>query len=266
MDTSKHIQSLQNPLLKKVLLLQEKSRERKKQLLFVVEGIRELKLALAGEYAIETLLYCPEILKAKEIQELANAETTTLISVTKLVYEKLAYRGSTEGVIALLKQKQHHLNDLQLGDCPLILVTQAPEKPGNLGALLRTVDAAKLDAIIIADPKTDVYNPNTIRSSVGGIFTTQIGIGSTDEVIAFLQKKKITIHCAELGTSKSYLTCDYTGPTALVVGPEANGLSDEWLTNSDQNIIIPMQGQLDSMNVSVSAAILIFEALRQRGK
>ena len=147
---------------------------------------------------------------------------------------------------------------------PLILVAEAPEKPGNIGALLRTADATNLDAVIIANPRTDLYNPNIIRSSVGCVFTNQVATGTTEEVISFLKKKGINFYCAALQASVNYHTVDYSSPTAIVVGTESTGLSQEWLENSTQNIIIPMEGEIDSMNVSVSAAILIFEAKRQR--
>ena len=147
---------------------------------------------------------------------------------------------------------------------PLIIVAEAPEKPGNIGALLRTADAANVDAVIIANPKTDIYNPNIIRSSVGCVFTNQIASGSTTEIIRFLKGLNIDIYCAELKASVNYNTQDYTKPAAIVVGTEATGLSDEWLQHSTQNIIIPMQGEIDSMNVSVAAVILIFEDKRQR--
>ena len=142
---------------------------------------------------------------------------------------------------------------------------EAPEKPGNIGALLRTADAANLDAVIIANPRGDLYNPNIIRSSVGCLFTNNIATGTTSEIIAFLKERKINFYCATLQNSTGYHTQDYTHPTALVVGTEATGLTQEWRDAATQNIIIPMQGAIDSMNVSVAAAILIFEAKRQRG-
>ena len=176
----------------------------------------------------------------------------------------MAYRDSTEGIIAVARCKSTQLSDLQLSETPLILIAEAPEKPGNIGALLRTADAANLDAVIIANPKSDLYNPNIVRSSVGGLFTNQIATGTTSEIIAFLKSKKINFYCATLQNSTAYHTLDYKTPTALVVGTEATGLSQEWRDNATQNIIIPMQGAIDSMNVSVAAAILIFEAKRQR--
>jgi len=188
----------------------------------------------------------------------------SLIAVTTDVYQKIAYRETTEGLVAIAKSKSHTLSELKLNDNPLILVAEAPEKPGNIGALFRTADAANLDAVIIANPKGDLYNPNSIRSSVGSIFTNQIAIGSTLEIIEFLKNKNIDIYCAALSASKPYTEIKLTKPSAIAVGTESTGLSSAWLDNSTQNIIIPMQGEIDSMNVSVSAAILIFEALRQR--
>ncbi|HSP13090.1 MAG TPA: TrmH family RNA methyltransferase, partial [Salegentibacter sp.] len=141
---------------------------------------------------------------------------------------------------------------------------EAPEKPGNIGALLRTADAAGLDGVIIANPKTDLYNPNIIRSSVGCVFTTPIATGSTEEIIEFLKAKNIKIYAAALQASKEYTKVDYSAASAIVVGTEATGLEDSWLENSEENIIIQMGGEIDSMNVSVAAGILIFEAKRQR--
>ncbi len=262
----KSISSAQNPLIKRILLLKEKSRERKKQGVFVAEGLREIELAQKGGYSIETLLFCPEIFEGNPELFTTKDQSPEYISLSRNVYEKVAHRGTTEGVLALIGGKDHALGKLRFKNRePLILVAEAPEKPGNIGALLRTADAAALDAVIIANPKTDLYNPNIIRSSVGCVFTTQIGTGTTEEIIAYLKQQQINIYAAALTASESYVECDFKGSSAIVVGTEATGLSENWLQNSDQNIIIPMQGEIDSMNVSVSAAILIFEAKRQRG-
>ncbi len=264
----KNITSFQNPLIKQIVLLQEKSRERRKSTLFVIEGLREISLALKGGYLLKTLLFCSEIIPEEEIfvlKESANSEAE-FIEITSEIYGKLAYRGSTEGVLAIAHSKNLALSNLILESAnPLILIAEAPEKPGNIGALLRTADAAKIDAVIIANPKTDLYNPNIIRSSVGCLFTNNIATGSTSEIISFLKENNINIYCAALQASVPYHTCDFKKATAIVVGTEATGLSEEWLQNSTQNIIIPMQGEIDSMNVSVAAGILIFEAKRQRG-
>lgn len=268
MNEIKQISSLQNPLVKKVLVLKDKSRERKKEGVFVLEGQKELELALKGGYHIETLLFQNAIISEQEVIKITSGlkTQTQLISISKDVYQKIAYRETTEGLLAIAKCKSHRLDELQFkSETPLILVAEAPEKPGNIGALLRTADAANLDAVIIANPKGDIYNPNSIRSSVGCVFTNQIATGSTTEVLEFLKEKNINLYCAALSASKNYIEIDYKKASAIIVGTESTGLSDEWLDNSSQNIIIPMRGEIDSMNVSVSAAIVIFEAVRQRG-
>lgn len=259
----KQITSIQNPFIKSLVLLQEKAKNRKQTGTFLIEGVREISLAVKGKYEIETILFYPEICNEIEAKKLApNAE---LIEINKDVFQKLSYRETTEGVLAVAKSKSLQLSDLQLSATPLILVAEAPEKPGNIGALLRTADAANLDAVIIANPKSDLYNPNIVRSSVGCLFTNQIATATTAEIISFLKEKNINFYCATLQNSTSYHTQDFTQPTALIVGTEATGLTQEWRDAATQNIIIPMQGEIDSMNVSVAAAILIFEAKRQRG-
>ncbi len=260
----KHISSLQNPFIKQILLLQEKARERKKTGMFIIEGEREISLAVKGGYEIISLIYCNEIYSENVLMHLTG-QPMERIEVPMEIYQKIAYRETTEGIIALVKSKNHDLDSLTFENKnPLILVAEAPEKPGNIGALLRTADAAKLDAVLIANPKTDLYNPNIVRSSVGGLFTNKIATGTTTEIIAYLKKNNIAIYCAALQASKAYTEVDFTKAAAIVVGTESSGLSAEWLENATQNIIIPMQGELDSMNVSVAAAILIFEAKRQR--
>ena len=259
----KQISSVQNPFIKSLVLLQEKAKARKQSGTFLMEGQREISIAIKGGYQIETVLFLPEICTEKEASQLAP--TAELIEINKEVFQKLAYRDTTEGILAIAKTKSTLLSDLQLSQNPLILVAEAPEKPGNIGALLRTADAAHLDAVIIANPKSDLYNPNIVRSSVGCLFTNQIATGTTAEIIAFLKEKNIAIYCATLQNSNGYHLENYTTPTALVVGTEATGLTQEWRDAATQNIIIPMQGEIDSMNVSVAAAILIFEAKRQRG-
>nr|WP_315163126.1 RNA methyltransferase [uncultured Flavobacterium sp.] len=259
----KQITSIQNPFIKSLVLLQEKAKARKQSGTFLIEGQREISIAIKGGYEIETLLFLPEICSETEARKLSKS--ADLIEINKEIYQKLAYRDTTEGVLAVAKTKSTQLSDLKLSNNPLILVAEAPEKPGNIGALLRTADAANLDAVIIANPKSDLYNPNIVRSSVGCLFTNQIATGTTAEIIAFLKERKINFYCATLQNSNPYHVEDYTKPTALVVGTEATGLTQEWRDAATQNIIIPMQGEIDSMNVSVAAAILIFEAKRQRG-
>lgn len=261
---NKEITSVQNPYIKELFQLKEKSKDRKKSGLFLIEGEREISLAIKGNYYIDTILYHPELYGEAQLNSLAT-QPPTVIQISKDVYQKLAHRDTTEGVIAVAKTKAHDLNTIKFkSDQPLILIAEAPEKPGNIGAILRTADAANVDAVLIANPKTDLYNPNIIRSSVGCIFTNQIAMGSTSDIISFLKEQQIFIYCAALQASQIYTTQDFTKATALVLGTEATGLSDAWLKQSTQNIIIPMQGEIDSMNVSVAAGILIFEAKRQR--
>lgn len=259
----KTISSPQNSLVKNLLHLQDKSRNRRREGKFVIEGVRELKLALSAHYQIQQLFYCPTLIEEKSLHFIQEHSSKAIV-VTQEVYRKIAYRSSTEGVVAILQSKPHDLKQISLTSAPFILVAEAPEKPGNIGALLRTADAAGVDVVIIANPKTDIYNPNIIRSSVGGVFTNQIATGTTTEIIKFLKENHIEIFCATLQSSKAYTTQDYTGPTAIVVGTEAVGLSQEWRENSTQNIVIPMNGVIDSMNVSVSAGILLFEVRKQR--
>lgn len=269
---TKLITSTQNPFIRQLTQLKDKSRERKKSGTFLIEGVREISLALKGNYEIDTILFFPELFP---IEQLNNLTTNVRLSaveaqlniteISKEVYQKLAHRDTTEGILAVAKSKNHTITNLEFHQKkPLVLVAEAPEKPGNIGALLRTADAANVDTVIIANPKTDLYNPNIIRSSVGCVFTNQIAMGSTSEIIQFLKSKNINIYCAALQASVNYHTQDFTQPSAIVVGTEATGLSNEWLEYSKQNIIIPMQGEIDSMNVSVAAGILIFEAKRQR--
>ncbi|NNC69860.1 MAG: RNA methyltransferase, partial [Flavobacteriaceae bacterium] len=205
----KEISSIQNPIVKDILQLQEKSRIRKLKEQFVVEGLREIHLALKGGYEIITLLFCEDIIQEFSIQNF-NLQNNKIIKISKGVYEKLARRDSTEGVIAIILSKKHALNSISFKhENPLILVVEAPEKPGNIGALLRTADAAALDAVLIANPKTDLYNPNIIRSSVGCVFTNKVATGSTHEIISFLKKNNIAIYSAALNASQSYESINY---------------------------------------------------------
>ena len=260
----KYIESLQNSTIKNILKLQEKSRERKKSGLFLIEGKREISLAIKGNYSITSLLFCEALISENKL-EAFTTENTEIIAVSKEVYQKIAYRNSTEGIIAIAKIKNFSLENIQFKNKnPLILIAEAPEKPGNIGALLRTADAANLDAVFIANPKTDMYNPNIIRSSVGCVFTNQIATGKTEEIITFLKENNINSFATTLQNSNEYHKEDYTKATALIVGTEATGLSEDFRIAATQNINIPMQGEIDSMNVSVAAAIVIFEAKRQR--
>jgi len=260
----KEITSIQNSYIKELLKLQEKSRERKKKGLFIIEGKREISLAIKANYEFDTILYFKDLISEQEILHLFNANINRIL-ISKEVYQKLAYRDSTEGIIAVAKAKDFSLENIQFKTkTPLILVAEGIEKPGNIGALLRTADAANVTAVFIANPKSDLYNANIIRSSVGCVFTNQIAVGTSEEIVAFISKKKIQLYATTLQNSNEYHKENYTAATAIVVGAEANGLTTIFREKPTQNINIPMQGQIDSMNVSVAAAIVLFEAKRQR--
>ena len=261
--TENKISSLQNAKVKQVVALQQKSAERRKQGVFVVEGVRELQHCLDAGYKADALFICPELLGTSTLPQMLPDSASTY-DVTPDVYEKMAYRGGTEGVIAIVQSRQLKLKDLQLSKHPLLIVLESVEKPGNLGAILRSADAAGADAVIVCDPLTDLYNPNLIRSSIGAIFSVPCVACSSDECISFLKAKGIQILTAQLQDSKLYYDTDMTGGTAIIMGTESTGLTDIWRQVADAHIRIPMLGQLDSLNVSVSAAILLYEAVRQR--
>lgn len=251
--------SAQNPKIKSLLALQEKSKLRREKGLFVLEGARELEHCLECGYEAEEIFFCPEILGCNPPQTKAK-----YYSIPSHLYEKMAYRGSTEGIIAVLKCKKHDLSDIKLRKNPLVVVLESVEKPGNLGAVLRTADAAGVDAVIVCDPLTDLYNPNLIRSSIGGIFTCQSAAATSEETINWLKNNGIQILTAQLQDSSLYYDTDMKRGTAIVIGTESTGLTDIWRKAADAHILIPMLGRLDSLNASVSASILLYEAVRQR--
>lgn len=263
---AKIITSLQNPLIKNVLVLGEKPRARKEQNRIVIEGLREIRLAIMSGFKITDLFYAPEFVSADDLISLAPADNRIeLIEVSADVFNRMAYRKDTGGLIAIAEPKRLIFSDLRLGSRPLLLVLETVEKPGNLGALLRTADAANLDAVIICDPQTDIYNPNAIRSSIGCIFTMPVVTSTSEEAIAWMRGMGIKMFGTALTATHYYHKSDFDQPAAIIMGSEANGLSDIWLEGADDLIKIPMMGKIDSMNVSASAAIVIFEALRQRG-
>ena len=239
------ITSVQNARIKHVVALQQKSSLRREEGLFVVEGQREIEHCRACGYEI--------------VEEYVRD-----VNVTPQVYEKMAYRGSTEGMIAVAKCKEQSLARLQLKENPLIVILESVEKPGNLGAVLRSAEAAGVDAVIVCDPLTDMYNPNLIRASIGGVFSVPTAVCTSQECIAFLKERGIKILTAQLQDSYEYYDYDMTSATAIVMGTESTGLTDQWRQAADAHIRIPMLGRLDSLNVSVSAAILMYEAVRQR--
>ena len=257
------ITSAQNPRIKELILLQEKSRARRENGLFVVEGRRELSHCLEAGFKPRSLFICPEILGRDACRELEQAGCP-IVEIPAFLYEKVAYRGRTEGVIGVMECHSHSLEDLHLKENPLVIVLESVEKPGNLGAVLRSADAAGADAVIVCDPLTDLYNPNLIRSSIGGIFTVPVAAASSEEAIRWLKERGIRILTAQLQDSLPYYDTDMRQGTAIVMGTESTGLTPLWRQAADAHIMIPMLGRLDSLNVSVSAAILLYEAVRQR--
>lgn len=278
---TEYITSAQNPKIKDLLALQEKTKLRREKGLFVVEGRRELGHCLRAGFRIKTLFCCTEILirdftdasyrLAKndykglldEAME-ADVDAPLVVDIPLFIYDKVAYRGGTEGVIAEMEWRERELASLSVGEAPLVIVLEGVEKPGNLGAVLRSADAAGADAVLICDPLTDLYNPNLVRASIGAVFTTQVVCCSSEEAIGWLKAHGIQILTAQLQDSSWYYDTDMKKGTAIVIGTEATGLTDQWREAADAHIKIPMLGQLDSLNASVSAAILLFEAVRQR--
>lgn len=283
------ITSAQNRKVKELLTLVEKSKARSAAGLFVVEGQRELGHCLDAGFIPETLFICGEVMavqnnavngaKTGHLAEniegkdgldalVAKAEALNprlgIVQIPAFLYEKVAYRGSTEGIIAEVHSVPRALEDLRLGESPLVMVLESVEKPGNLGAVLRSADAAGADAVIVCDPLTDIWNPNLIRSSVGAVFSVPVAVCTSADAIAFLKKRGIRILTAQLQDSEWYYDTDMTGATALVMGTESTGLTQAWRDSADAHIKIPMLGRLDSLNVSVSAAVLLYEAVRQR--
>jgi RNA methyltransferase, TrmH family len=263
----KKITSLQNPVIKNILLLEEKPRERRQQNLAVVEGLREVTLAISSGFTVPMILYCPQFLESPDLDSLLKGLSSSfeLVGITPEIFNKLAYRKDTGGIIATVVPKRMQFHDLHPGPRPLFLVLETVEKPGNLGAILRTADAAHLDAVIICDPQTDIYNPNAIRSSLGCIFSMPIVTTTTEHAILWFRENGIRTFGTSLTADRFYHETEYKLPAAIIMGSEAFGLTRKWLDEADELVKIPMQGKVDSMNVSASAAVVVFEALRQRG-
>ena len=254
------IESLQNQKIKNLLKLQEKSRERKNQGLFIVEGTQENELAIKGGYEAVEIYICEDIYESN-----IKFGNPRRFEITRAIFEKLAYRKSTGGIIGVYKTKASKLEYVNLPENPLVVVLEAVEKPGNLGAVLRTGDGAKVDAVIVCDETVDFFNPNVIRSSVGTLFTNQIASASKEEVLAYLQERNVQVISTFLRDETiSLYEANFTSGSAIILGTEATGLSDFWADNSEALIKIPMLGFVDSLNVSNAAAICVYEAVRQR--
>ncbi len=254
------ISSKTNPKIKNLIKLQKAS-ERREQNRILIEGQREIERAQASGFEIEQLYVCETLLRGP-----VKIKATFTETVTDEVFDKIAYREGSDGLLAVALPKRKSLNELEPKKDALIIVLETVEKPGNLGAVMRTADAAGVDAVIVADPTTDLFNPNAIRASIGCIFSVPVYTCSSKECINWLKKNGITIYCTYLKASIDYLDADFRKASAIVMGTESTGISNAWVEAADQNIIIPMNGIADSLNVSVTTAIVTFEAVRQRRK
>jgi RNA methyltransferase, TrmH family len=261
------ISSLSNKKIKNIVLLMRKQSERKEQGLMVVEGEKEIFQCLQSGVSVDSCFICPEIATNQMVVDLCKklCPPENLFHITQEVFSKVAYRDDSGGIMLLGRSKTLTLDEVVLSSNPLIVILEQVEKPGNLGAVLRSCDAAHVDLLVICDPNTDIYNPNVIRSSIGCVFTQKVLACSSEQAIAWLKKNSIGVYAAALQTEQFYHETNFIQASAIVFGTEATGLTEKWLTAADKIIKIPMLGQIDSLNVSNSVAIMIYEAKRQRG-
>ena len=253
------ITSLQNPKVKYIVKLREDKRQRQLDGLMLVEGCDELRLALSSGLKPHTLLTAPEL--ASVSMDIASADITT---VTRAVFEKLSYRDHPDGWLGIFPIPHNSLDDLKLSETPLVIVAQSVEKPGNLGAILRTADAARVDAVIVCDPRVDAWNPNVVRASRGTVFTVPTVEAESSTALTWLRSRKIQVLAATPSAEISYTDVDLKAPIAVAVGTEDKGLTDFWMQNSDLKVKIPMMGKVNSLNVSIATALITYEILRQR--
>lgn len=257
-----HIFSAQNAKVKHIVKLRER-RHREAEGVLLIEGASELALALKAGLQPITIFHCPELERAP-FPTARFAKETEFIEVTRPVFEKMAYRENPDGWLAIAPTPNWSLSGLHLRQPPLLLVAEAVEKPGNLGAMLRTADAAGVDALLMCDPATDLGNPNVIRASRGALFTVPVAQATTAETLTWLKAQHIPIVAATPSATLLHTQANLRGPVAIAVGAEDEGLSQEFLQHADTQVRIPMVGQVNSLNVSASAALLLYEAVRQR--
>ena len=262
------ITSPANPRLKWLVSLRRR-RARDLQRRTLVEGYEELALALDAGVVPESLYYCPELMgqeaRADDVVARVGSSGAELVLLSRAAFEKAAYREGPDGFLAVVATSDRRCADLELPDNPLVLVCQGVEKPGNLGAMLRTADAAGVDAVIAADPVTDWGNPNTVRSSKGTVFSVPVASDTTAATTDWLREHGIPLVAATPDTDLVHTAVDYRGPVAIAVGAEKTGLTQELMALAEHRVRIPMVGRANSLNVSTSAAIIVYEAVRQRG-
>ena len=256
--------SKQNERVKNLIKLQ-KSSERRSQGVFTIEGIKEIQKAASSGYRLIAAYFCPDIIDYKQVIEIVgNQKDLIFYRITRDIYNKVSYRENSGGIIVVAESKRHLLSGITVDQNPFFLVIEGIEKPGNIGAMLRTADASGVSGVLICNSSTDLYNPNAIRSSLGCVFTLPIALCSSAEAVEWLAAKGVQIVATHFQATKSYFDIDYTLPTAIVMGAEATGITGIWSEVANANVIIPMRGVTDSLNVSNATAIIIFEALRQR--
>jgi TrmH family RNA methyltransferase len=259
------ISSVKNDLIKDIVNLQSKSKERKGRNITLIEGLKEISVAVAAGVTFDKVFFCPEITPESDVIELIGQNSSVrLYELSPEVFAKISYRETTGGIVVVANTENKKLDNLVVHEDSLFIILESVEKPGNLGAICRIADAAKVDAVIVCDPLTDIYNPNTVRSSLGCVFSVNVVGANSDEVLSWLKNKDFTSYAAELTAAEYYHKCDLKGKTALVFGTEATGLTNKWIFGANHRIKIPMSGVIDSLNVSASVAIMVFEAKRQR--
>jgi len=260
------ITSPTNPKIKLIRSLRDRNK-REKYHAFVVEGFREIAMALRTQIKFQELLICPDdpqVDKEKELLRELSALKIPIYEVSKQVFLKISFGDRKEGILAICETRSECLNDIEFRETPFIVIVENLEKPGNLGAVLRSCDGAGVDGVIVCDGRTDIYNPNVIRSSLGTVFSNKVISATNKETLAFLRKNNMTVIVTLPQAKKIYSECDLKVPLAIVFGSEQKGLSDFWVHAADLQAKIPMKGKADSLNASVSAAVFIFEAVRQR--
>lgn len=260
------ISSTHNPRIKEAVELRDR-KGRTAQQRIIIDGAREIDRAVTAGVVLDTLFVCQELVRSVESQAVLarlTKQEQPLVSVTTKVFEKLAYGDRVEGLIATARMPERSLKQLTLGDHPLVAVLEGVEKPGNVGAVLRSADAAGVSALIVADGGTDLFNPNAIRASLGAIFTVPVCVATSEATLAWLREQKLAIHATRVDGAIMYSHAKLARSAAIVLGSEADGLSEIWRGNDVQAIALPMLGVCDSLNVSATAAVLFYEAWRQR--
>ena len=255
------ITSLQNPRVKHIVRLRDEKRQRRADRLMLVEGYDEIQLALSAGHRPRTIFSAPELLSRQIDMNYVDAEHMT---VTRAVFEKMSYRENPDGWLAVFPIPQVSLDDLKLSDLPLVIVAESVEKPGNLGAILRTADAAGVDALLVCDARVDLWNPNVVRASRGAVFSVATVECDNSSALDWLKKHAIRILAATPSADEVYSSIDLRQPVGIAIGTEDEGLSDFWMSHADTQVRIPMMGRVNSLNVSVSTALIVYEAVRQR--